>query len=116
MSPRAVERIAVARAALEHLASGGAALVLAATQEAADELVRAVALKRGALFALERLMLNRLVGLLAAEHAAVNGLGFLTRLNFVDGLRHADHIHVGFKIRELAVKFSRLYEHIEVLR
>jgi ATP-dependent helicase/nuclease subunit B len=79
ISPRAAERIALARAALEKLAGRGA-LVLAPTQEAADELVRAVALKRGALFAVERLMLNRLLGLLAADYAAKSGLAFVTRL------------------------------------
>jgi ATP-dependent helicase/nuclease subunit B len=79
VSPRAGERIALARAALEELAGRGA-LVLAPTQEAADELVRTVALKRGALFAVERLMLNRLLGLLAADYAAKNGLAFVTRL------------------------------------
>ncbi|MBV8091622.1 MAG: PD-(D/E)XK nuclease family protein [Acetobacteraceae bacterium] len=80
VSPRAVERIAVARAALEELAGGSMGLVVASTQEAADELVRAIAFNRGALFAVERLMLNRLLGLLAADYAAENGLAFLTRL------------------------------------
>ncbi|MBV8453285.1 MAG: PD-(D/E)XK nuclease family protein [Deltaproteobacteria bacterium] len=80
VSPRAAERIAVARVALEELAGGSMALVLAPTQEAADELVRAAALKRGALFGVERLMLNRLLGLLAADYAAEKGLAFLTRL------------------------------------
>lgn len=80
VSPRAEERIAVARAALEELAGGSMGLVLAPTQEAADELVRAVALKRSALFAVERLMLNRLLGLLAADYAAENRMAFLTRL------------------------------------
>jgi hypothetical protein len=80
VSPRAVERIAIAQAALEALADGSPALVLAPTQEAADELVRAVAVKRGALFAVDRLMLNRLLGLLAAEYAAENRLAFLSRL------------------------------------
>jgi RecB family exonuclease len=65
---------------LEELAGGNMALVLAPTQEAADELVRAIALRRGALFAVERLMLNRLLGLLAVDYAAENGLAFLTRL------------------------------------
>jgi CRISPR/Cas system-associated exonuclease Cas4 (RecB family) len=80
VSPQAAERIAAARAALQELAPGDAALVLAPTQEAADELVRPLALKRGAMFAVERLMLNRLLGLLAADYAAENGLAFLTRL------------------------------------
>jgi RecB family exonuclease len=80
VSPQAAERIAVAQAALEELAGGSMALVLAPTQEAADELVRAIALRRGALFAVERLMLNRLLGLLAIGYAAENGLAFLTRL------------------------------------
>jgi hypothetical protein len=80
VSPQAVERIAAARATLQELAPGSAALVLAPTQEAADELVRPLALKRGALFAVERLMLNRLIGLLAADYAAENGLAFLSRL------------------------------------
>jgi ATP-dependent helicase/nuclease subunit B len=80
VSARASERIAAARELLEGLPGGTETLVLAPTQEAADELVRAATLKRGALFAVERLMLNRLLGLLAADYAAEKGLAFLTRL------------------------------------
>ena len=80
VSPQAATRVAVARAALEELRQGQRLLVLAPTQEAADQLVRTVALQQGALFGVERLMLNRLVGMLASGHAAEKGLAFLSRL------------------------------------
>jgi ATP-dependent helicase/nuclease subunit B len=49
-------------------------LLLAANWEAADDLVRTVAASRGALFAVHRLTLNRLIGLLAADDLAARGL------------------------------------------
>ena len=42
--------------------------------------MRAVSIKRGSLFAVERLMLNRLIGLLAGDSAADKRLAFLSRL------------------------------------
>jgi RecB family exonuclease len=74
VSPRAVERLETASAWLEALASGAQALVVAANQEAADDLVRTLAIKRGALFAVSRMTLNRIVGLLAAPYLAEAGL------------------------------------------
>jgi len=74
VSPRAAERVEAARAWLEELAPGARALVVAANPEAADDLVRTLALKRGALFAVERMTLNRIAGLLAAPHLAEAGV------------------------------------------
>ncbi len=48
--------------------------MLAASQEAANDLLRRAATKRGALFAIDRLTLNRLAGLLSATYMAENGL------------------------------------------
>jgi ATP-dependent helicase/nuclease subunit B len=80
ISPRASDRIATARSVLEAQPASGGALVLAPTQEAADEFVRNIASKRGASFAVERLMFNRLIGLLASWYAAEHQLAFVTRL------------------------------------
>lgn len=74
ISPRASERAAAAREWLGAIAPATPALVLAANQEAADDLVRSIAAKRGALFAIGRLTLSRLAGLLAAPYMAANGL------------------------------------------
>ena len=63
-STRASERIGAAAAFLEALPAGTEALVIAATREAADDLVRGISLRRGATFGLHRLTLNRLAGLL----------------------------------------------------
>ncbi|HKV54287.1 MAG TPA: hypothetical protein VJN94_06560, partial [Candidatus Binataceae bacterium] len=65
---------------IDALPPGSRALVLAPTQEAADEFVRGIAVARGATFGIERLMFNRLIGLLAAAYAAEHGLAFLTGL------------------------------------
>jgi ATP-dependent helicase/nuclease subunit B len=73
-SARASERIGAAAAFLEALPAGAEAVVIAASREAADDLVRGISLRRGATFGLHRLTLNRLAGLLAADH--LNGNGF----------------------------------------
>ncbi len=80
IAPRAADRIGAARLWVEALPSGMEALVVAPTQEAADDLVRPTILRRGAIFGIQRLSLNRLAALLAAEHTATNGL------TYVDGL------------------------------
>src|SRR5271166_4135680 len=67
-SPRASERIRAAAAFLEALPAGTEALVIAASREAADDLVRRISLRRGATFGIHRLTLNRLAGLLASDH------------------------------------------------
>ncbi|HKD70075.1 MAG TPA: PD-(D/E)XK nuclease family protein [Candidatus Binataceae bacterium] len=53
---------------------------MAANWEAADDLLRAVAVSRGALLAVHRLTLNRLVGLLTADDLAARGLVPLSTL------------------------------------
>jgi len=74
VSERASDRIAAARAWLESQPSASEVLVIASVKEAADDLVRAFALSRGAMLGVHRLTLNRLVGLLAAEELADAGL------------------------------------------
>src|SRR3984957_3069463 len=74
ISARASERIAAARAWLESQRPATEILVIASVKEAADDLVRAFALSRGAMLGVHRLTLNRLVGLLAAEELADAGL------------------------------------------
>ena len=66
-SPRASERLRAAREWLESIPAAGEALIIESGWEAADDLVRGLARERGGLFAIHRLTLNRLVGLLAAE-------------------------------------------------
>jgi ATP-dependent helicase/nuclease subunit B len=80
VSPRAAERLAVARAWLAALTPGTEALVVASSAEAADDLVRGLAREQGAIFSIHRLTLNRLAGLLAAENAAVAGLAYVNEL------------------------------------
>ncbi len=70
ISERAAVRIAAARAWLESQPSAREVLVIASVKEAADDLVRAFAISRGAMLGVHRLTLNRLVGLLAAEELA----------------------------------------------
>jgi RecB family exonuclease len=70
ISERAAGRIAAARAWLESQPSAREVLVIASVKEAADDLVRAFAVSRGAMLGVHRLTLNRLVGLLAAEELA----------------------------------------------
>jgi ATP-dependent helicase/nuclease subunit B len=69
-SPRADFRLEKARAWLDVNADGREILVVAPSLEAADDLIRETAASRGALFAIHRLTLNRLAGLLAAENLA----------------------------------------------
>ncbi len=54
--------------------------MLAASREAADDLVRGISLRRGATFGLHRLTPNRLAGLLAADHLNERGLAPATGL------------------------------------
>src|SRR5258707_500992 len=74
VSSRAADRIAAARAWLEALPSANEVLVIASVKEAADDLVRGFAVSRGAMLGMHRMTMNRLVGLLAAEHIADAGL------------------------------------------
>jgi ATP-dependent helicase/nuclease subunit B len=74
VSPRAVLRIEQARAWLEAQRPDVEVLLLAANWEAADDLLRSLALSRGALLGIHRLTLNRLTGLLAADELAARGL------------------------------------------
>ncbi|MGH7880096.1 MAG: PD-(D/E)XK nuclease family protein, partial [Candidatus Binataceae bacterium] len=80
VSPLAAHRLAAARTWLERITPGAEALLVAPSQEAADDLGRAIALERGASFALHRLTFNRLSGLLAADYAAANGLVYVSGL------------------------------------
>src|SRR5271167_1076933 len=73
-SPRGSERIRAAATLLEALPPGTEALVIAASREAADDLVRGISLGRGATFGIHRLTLNRLAGLLASDHLNRYGL------------------------------------------
>ncbi|HVN64818.1 MAG TPA: hypothetical protein VMT58_09290, partial [Candidatus Binataceae bacterium] len=74
VSADANARVAAARAWLESLAPASEALVIAHVREAADEIVRATAAKRGALAGVHRLTLNRLAALLASDRNAGDGL------------------------------------------
>ncbi|MGB8683783.1 MAG: PD-(D/E)XK nuclease family protein [Candidatus Binatus sp.] len=74
ISERADKRIAAARAWLDSQPSATEVLVIASVKEAADDLVRAFAVSRGAMLGVHRLTLNRLIGLLAAEELADTGL------------------------------------------
>src|SRR5882757_9131050 len=74
VSSRAADRIAAARAWLEALPNASEVLVIASIKEAADDLVRGYAESRGAMLGMHRMTMNRLVGLLAAEHIADAGL------------------------------------------
>ena len=73
-SPRASERIRAAATFLEKLPAGTEALVIGASREAADDLVRGVSMRSGATFGIHRLTLNRLAGLLASDHLNLNAL------------------------------------------
>jgi ATP-dependent helicase/nuclease subunit B len=74
ISERAGERIAAARSWLEAQPAAGEVLVIASVREAADDLVRAFAMARGAMLGVHRMTLNRLVGMLAADELADAGL------------------------------------------
>ncbi len=73
-SPWAERRVAAARAWLGALPHFSEAIVVAAVPEAGGDLVREIAVERGALGGLHRLTLNRLVRLLAADRMAAEGL------------------------------------------
>ena len=73
-STRAAERIAAAREWLRALEPGAEAIVHRTHAAGADDLVRALAVERGALAGIHRLTFNRLAGLLAAEQMAALGL------------------------------------------
>ncbi|MBF6560760.1 MAG: PD-(D/E)XK nuclease family protein [Candidatus Binataceae bacterium] len=73
-SARAGERLRAAREFLGALAADAEAIVIAASADAANDLVRTLGAARGALFGLHRLTLPRLAGLLAAERIAAAGL------------------------------------------
>ncbi|HUY18257.1 MAG TPA: PD-(D/E)XK nuclease family protein [Candidatus Binataceae bacterium] len=74
IAPRVHDRIAAADAWLDALAPGTEAIVVAQNQQATDDLVRAFAARRGALFGIHRMTFNRLIGLVAAEAMAARGL------------------------------------------
>ena len=79
-SPHAASRIGHARTWLEAQPRDGEVLLLAPSWEAADDLARSLAAARGALLAVHRLTLNRLIGLLAADALAARGLVPLSAL------------------------------------
>jgi ATP-dependent helicase/nuclease subunit B len=74
ISTRASERADAARRWLAAIPPSTPTLILGPSQEAADDLVRTVAVKQGALFAIDRLTLNRIAGLIAARFMVENGL------------------------------------------
>src|SRR5579863_652504 len=73
VSSRAQVRIAAARSWLEALPPACEALVIASNPEAGDDLVRSFAERRGAIFGIQRLTLNRLIGILAAPDLVASG-------------------------------------------
>src|ERR1700756_1934646 len=74
ITARASERVEAARQWLRAITPSTPTLVLGPSQEAVDELLRKLAVERGALFAIDRLTLNRIAGLIAAPFMAENGL------------------------------------------
>jgi RecB family exonuclease len=72
VSPRAAERIGTAREWLGQFLPATEILLLAAVPEAADDLLRNLARDRGGFFAIHRLTLGRLAGLLAADAMAAS--------------------------------------------
>ncbi len=72
-SPRAAQRIRAAATFLDRLPAGTEAIVIAASREAGDDLVRGISRPRGALFGIHRLTLSRLAGLLATDHLVESG-------------------------------------------
>ena len=74
ISTRASERADAARRWLAAIPPSTPTLILGPSQEADDDLVRTVAVKQGALFAIDRLTLNRIAGLIAARFMVENGL------------------------------------------
>jgi len=79
-SYRARERIDRAREWLGALAPASEVLVVAPSREAADDLVREHAARRGAAAGIHRLTLNRLIGLLASSAMTERGLAPATGL------------------------------------
>src|SRR5579885_1340644 len=79
-SYRARERIDRAREWLAALAPASEVLVVAPSRQAADDLVRDHAARRGAAAGIHRLTLNRLIGLLASSAMAERGLAPATGL------------------------------------
>ncbi len=73
-------RLEAAQQWLRGRAPGSRALVVAATQDAASELVRAAALASGAAFGWQRFTLGRLAAVVAADALAARGLSPLSAL------------------------------------
>ncbi len=80
VSACAADRLGRARSWLEAITPGTPTLVLAHSLAAADDLVRSVAAGKGAVFAIHRLTLNHLAGLLAAEQTASAGRSYVSDL------------------------------------
>ena len=74
VSPRTADRLEAARAWLKSHASAPEVLIVSSVPEAGDDLARQVGIARGAMLGVHRLTLDRLVGLLAAQHVADRGL------------------------------------------
>ena len=72
--PKASNRIAAARQWLSGQTPGAEILIIAPSWDAADDLLRPMALNSGALFAIHRLTPGRLYGLLAAPALTNAGL------------------------------------------
>jgi len=79
-SAAASARLDLARAWLRERGPAGRALVVAGTQEAAAEVVRAAAADSGAAFGWQRFTLGRLAAVIAAEAMAERGLSPLSPL------------------------------------
>ncbi|MBV8522517.1 MAG: hypothetical protein JOY71_10420, partial [Acetobacteraceae bacterium] len=73
-SPRAAERAAAVSDWLRKLPSGAEALIVAPNWDAADDLLRSLADERGAVFAIHRLTLDKMISILAAETLAARSL------------------------------------------
>jgi ATP-dependent helicase/nuclease subunit B len=73
-SPRAVERAAAVSDWLCRLTAGSEALIVAPNWDAADDLLRALADERGAVFAIHRLTLDKTISILATETLAERNL------------------------------------------
>src|SRR5437868_11560223 len=79
-SAAAFARLELARAWLRERGTAGRALVVAGTQEAAAEVVRAAAAVSGAAFGWQRFTLGRLAAVIAADAMAARGLSPLSPL------------------------------------
>ena len=80
---RSVDRIRAAREFLEAIGPESEALVVADNPAAADDLVRAIANQRGAVFGIHRITLNRLIFMLASERMAAAGVSPLTKFGAI---------------------------------